>query len=137
MRQNAQNTVEHVAPRQNIRNQSGQSLYGNSNFNGLTRSAINSAVPVLPVENFYDQKDMERAFEALSTELAEGQKPSLPLDLAHDLIHVQQSLETRIGSDNIPDGDTQGEQSHNDKDNADELARTAGQLLDNVRHDQR
>ena len=80
-----------------------------------------------------DQAEMERAFEEVSFEQAELVKPLQAIDLADDMRPTE---ETRIGSDTILEESAQEDQNHSDQDNADELARTAGQLLDNLKHDQ-
>ena len=79
---------------------------------------------------------MERAFEEVAIAQAEAQISSTPIDLAQDLVDMHPFEEVRIGSDTIYHQASQEEQEHTDKDNADELARTAGLLLDNLKHDQ-
>ena len=79
---------------------------------------------------------MERAFEEVAIEQAGVQKPPPPVYLAQDFVDMRPSEEIRIGSDAIYDEASQDEQKHIDMDEADELARTAGLLLDNLKHDQ-
>lgn len=84
-----------------------------------------------------DQEAMERAFDAVSIEQNEALNGMpAPVDMAKDLEEMYPFEETRIGSDRILDESTGDEAEKDDKHDADELARTAGQLLDNVKHDQ-
>ena len=83
----------------------------------------------------YDQADMERAFEIVASEQAQTQNPTPPNDLAQDGVNMSSSKEIRIGSDLIYDEASEREGRGIDKNDADELARTAGQLLDNLKHD--
>jgi hypothetical protein len=88
------------------------------------------------VEDFLDQEEMERAFEAASMEYREvTEAPSSILDVGKDLQEMDPYQE-RIGSDRILEESLKRDEDNIDNDDADELARTAGQLLYNVRHDQ-
>ena len=88
----------------------------------------------MPTE--YDQADMERAFEAVASEQAETQKVTPPIDPAKDYGNMYSSTGIRLGSDMIFDEASKREGRGIDRNDADELARTAGQLLDNLKHDQ-
>ena len=89
------------------------------------------------VMDFLDQKDMERAFEAVSMEQREfTETPSSLVDMAREFKEMYPYEEIRVGSDRILDESMRDEDDNKDKNDADELARTAGQLLDNVKHDQ-
>jgi len=88
------------------------------------------------VEDLLDQEEMEKAFEAASMEYGEVTEASSSLlDVAEDLQQMYPYQE-RIGSDRIFEESVERDEDNVDKNDADELARTAGQLLDNVRHDQ-
>lgn len=88
-------------------------------------------------DDFFDQAEMEKAFEAVSMEQRHAMEvPSPPLDMARDLDGMYQHKRIRIGSDRILDESVEDEEDNKGKKEADELARTAGQLLDNVKHDQ-
>lgn len=84
----------------------------------------------------YDQAEMERAFEAVASEQAQTQNRMPPNDPAKDAVNMYSSTEIRIGSDIIIDEVSEREARGMDTNDADELARTAGQLLDNLKHDQ-
>ena len=84
----------------------------------------------------YDQADMERAFEAVDSEQAQTQEPPALNNSAQDLVDMHPSTKIRIGSDIILDEVSEREGRGIDSNDADELARTAGQLLDNLKHDQ-
>ena len=104
----------------------------NDAFNGLTQSDVPFTL-VQQRQPDLDQAEMERAFEDVSFEQAELLESLPAMDLVHD---IRVTDETRIGSDTILEESAQENQNHSDQDNADELARTAGQLLDNLKHDQ-
>ena len=87
------------------------------------------------IDRNYDQADMERAFELVSSEQAEAVSSSPPIEPAHDLVDMHSYEEIRIGSDTILGTEAQEEPKHESKDESNELARTAGQLLENVKHD--
>lgn len=88
------------------------------------------------VEEVLDEDAMERAFEALSQDQPLQEAPQSSVNLAQDLQEMLPSDEIRIGSDRILDESRRDDEEGKDKDDADELAKTAGQLLDNVKHDQ-
>lgn len=104
----------------------------NNGFNGLPQSDVPFTI-VQQRQPDLDQAEMERAFEEVSFEQAELVESLPAMDLAHDMRPTE---ETRIGSDTIFEEGAQENQNHSHEDNADELARTAGQLLDNLKHDQ-
>lgn len=92
-----------------------------------------------PKETF-DESAFEAAFEQASADMA-SQADGLTQQDKENLETLQPSdIETerrediKIGSDNIPNIDH--EDAKTQPNDADELARTAGQLLDSVRHDQ-
>ena len=89
------------------------------------------------VDEFFDQEAMEEAFEAVSMEQSRiGESLSSPIDMATEFEDMYPNEEMRIGSDRILDEAMEDKENTNDKSEADELARTAGQLLDNLKHDQ-
>ena len=96
------------------------------------------------VEDTFDQAAFEKAFEAATAESQQSEKAELQHDAtANQDLYTGLSPETeswmdqtRIGADRISDEAQQTEKHHDDHDEADELARTAGQLLENVRTDQ-
>lgn len=88
------------------------------------------------VEDLLDQEEMERAFEAASMDYREAtEAPSSILDVGKELQEMDPYQE-RIGSDRILEQGAKRDEDNIDNDDADELARTAGQLLDNVKYDQ-
>lgn len=73
--------------------------------------------------------DMELQANSITQQEAENQETVQP-----PAIETEMREEIKIGSDNIPDIKHEDPKTHlND---ADELARTAGQLLDSVQHEQ-
>ena len=100
--------------------------------------------PERHVEADLDEAAFERAFEATRSEIQQSEKQGLQQDtkLSQDM-YGGLSPETegwldhnRIGSDRILDEVQEKEKDQNEHDEADELARTAGQLLENVKGDQ-
>ena len=100
--------------------------------------------PERHVEDSFDEAAFEKAFEAATAEFQQSEKAELQHDAtANQDLYAGLSPETeswmdqtRIGADRISDEAQQTEKHHDDHDEADELARTAGQLLENVRADQ-
>ena len=89
------------------------------------------------IEGELDQEAMERAFEAVSIEQIQSiEVQPATVDMANEFGEMYPYEEIRIGSDRILDERMETEEGNNNKNNADELARTAGQLLDNIKHDQ-
>ena len=95
-------------------------------------------------EEVYDEAAFERAFDAAREEIQQLEESAHPkesdLDVGlHDL-KDQDSREqldySRIGSDRILDEAQKRIEQGKDVDDAEELARTAGQLLENVKGDQ-
>lgn len=94
---------------------------------------------VAPAEQF-DESAFEAAFEQARADM-ELQEADAPTELEQQLSAIDEddtvealAEDIRIGSDTIPQTDQQDPQTQNH--DADELAQTAGQLLDNLRHDQ-
>ncbi len=100
--------------------------------------------PEMQVEDSFDEAAFEKAFEAATADFKQSEKEELQHDtIAYQDVYAGLSPETeswmeqtRIGADRISDEAQQKEKHHNSHDEADELARTAGQLLENVRDDQ-
>ncbi|KAL8780708.1 MAG: hypothetical protein Q9213_006354 [Squamulea squamosa] len=98
--------------------------------------------PETQVDESFDEEAFEKAFDAAKMEF-QGQEVSL-----HQEKTVNQSppeettqglddrIDYRIGSDRILDEALQRKEESSEGQDADELARTAAQLLDNVKHDQ-
>lgn len=113
----------------------------------MSSSAIQQKQPEMQADDAFDEAAFERAFEAARTEMQQSeeaaQKQSALLDQDVHLTENGPTAETindadlyKLGADKIP-GEEQGEERQNqEKNDADELARTAGQLLQNVRGDQ-
>lgn len=115
----------------------GNTNYGiyNNALNGFTQSDVPFTIAQQRQPDL-DQAYMERAFEEVSVEQAELLESSPPISPAHDSAEMRPTGEARIGSDTILEEGAQESQNKNDQENSEELARTAGQLLDNVKHDQ-
>ena len=100
--------------------------------------------PEMQIEDSFDEAAFENAFEAATAEFQQAEKEELQHDAtAYQDLYAGQSPETeswmeqtRIGADRISEDARKKEKHHNNHDEADELARTAGQLLENVRGDQ-
>ncbi|MCJ1430290.1 hypothetical protein MMC29_008207 [Sticta canariensis] len=100
----------------------------------------------------FDDAALERAFDAVTEELKHSEKHVQgqetedgqetnpmddPLEQSVQSLELRGALPTeRIGSDKILDEAPQEERDQPARNDADELARTAGELLDNVMHDQ-
>ncbi|KAL8700968.1 MAG: hypothetical protein Q9201_005160 [Fulgogasparrea decipioides] len=94
------------------------------------------------VSDAFDEEAFKKAFDAANSELQGyetsiqqmdvGERPQLPesSNMPEDMI------EYRIGSDRILQESQQRQKSWSNEQEADELARTAGQLLENVKHEQ-
>lgn len=115
---------------------------GPSDYNTFNQRHVSSAIAQQKqperqqVVDVVDQEAMERAFDAVSVEQHQTTDPSSIVDVAYQLHEMYSPGEIRIGSDKIIDESTKEEEEKIDKNDADELAKTAGQLLDNVKHDQ-
>ena len=100
--------------------------------------------PEMQVEDNFDEAAFEKAFEAATAEFQQSEKAELQYnatanqDLYAGLSPETESWmdQTRIGADRISYEAQQKDKHQDDHDEADELARTAGQLLENVRADQ-
>lgn len=104
--------------------------------------------PQAQVDDVFDEAAFERAFESARSDVQsrEQQWQQEDLELGNDVLinesagrllqsdHlVQQEL---IGADTILQEAQDGTQDHQQRDDPDELARTAGQLLDSVKYEQ-
>lgn len=149
-----------------ISNQNAQQALGNSrwymtpnNVDGAFRQ-LDTFAPVGAQQrqlepsskDLYDDAALERAFDAITKELKHSEKheqgqeteDAQEINSADDLLEqfvqpleLKGALSTeRIGSDRILDEAPKEEREQQARNDADELARTAGQLLDNVKHDQ-
>ena len=139
LHQDAQITPIQAAQQSPFENRSRYGLHNNGN-NGLNHFSIPSTAAQQrqaerQIDSDYDQADMERAFDVVSSEQAEVVNTSSPIDLAHTVVDMCSNQEIRIGSDTILDTKAQEEQKQESKDESNELAKTAGQLLENVKHD--
>ena len=139
MHQHAQVTPNHIAQQSPFEHISGNGLRNNE-INGLNQFGIPSTTaeqrqPERRIDGIYDQADMERAFEIVSSEQAQVVNLPSPIDPAHAPVNMHSHAEIRIGSDTILDTEAQEEQKQEIKDESNELAKTAGQLLENVKHD--
>ncbi|KAL8839487.1 MAG: hypothetical protein Q9170_001710 [Blastenia crenularia] len=89
----------------------------------------------------FDEEAFEKAFDAARSELQEHQTDIQNQDIKENprstvvFSDAEGRLEYRIGSDRILDDSLQ-RQERSDAQEADELSRTAGYLLENVKHDQ-
>ena len=139
MHQHAQIPPNHLAKQSPFQHNTRNSLHNNE-ANGLNQFGIPSTAAQQReterrIDTIYDQADMERAFEIVSSEQAEIVDPPSLIDLAHAPVNMHSHEEIRIGSDTILGTEAQEEQKQESKDDSNELARTAGQLLENVKHD--
>ncbi|KAL8799365.1 MAG: hypothetical protein Q9182_005937 [Xanthomendoza sp. 2 TL-2023] len=98
--------------------------------------------PEAQVMDSFDEEAFERAFDAAKLEL-QGQESNVPQENtviepqpAETFENLDDRVDYRIGSDRILDDSSQHKDERSSERDADELARTAGQLLDNVKHDQ-
>ncbi|KAL8771201.1 MAG: hypothetical protein Q9209_003372 [Squamulea sp. 1 TL-2023] len=94
------------------------------------------------VQESFDEEAFEKAFDAAKVEF-QGQEASLHQDKTVNQPPPKQTtqglddrVDYRIGSDRILDEALRLKEASSKEQDADELARTAGQLLDNVKHDQ-
>ena len=99
------------------------------------------------VELGFDEAAFDRAFESARSEMEQLENESQQQELSANQDQIEnllaeQSIETdhlqeleRIGADRILPPEKR-ESAQNPQQDADELARTAGQLLDSVKHDQ-
>lgn len=139
MHQHSQITQNQNAPQTLLEHNTRHGLHNNE-INGLNHFGIPSTAAQQRhserrTDSEYDQADMERAFEIVSSEQAEAVDSSSPINPAHGLVNVHSYDNIRIGSDTILGTEAQEEQKHASQDESNELAKTAGQLLENVKHD--
>ncbi|KAL8854548.1 MAG: hypothetical protein Q9221_000583 [Calogaya cf. arnoldii] len=114
------------------------SLYGNQYEDSALRQQSEPQV-----NDSFDEEAFEKAFNAARMEVQDQEATLQRQDIVTESEPTETSLEQeemihyRIGSDSIFDEAIlrRKEQRPNEQD-ADELARTAGQLLENVKHDQ-
>ena len=100
--------------------------------------------PEKQAEVFYDEAAFERAFDAAREEVQQSEQSARQQETQVDTRLLgskgredQGWLDhTRIGSDRITDEAEQRREEGKEADDAEELARTAGQLLENVKGDQ-
>ena len=139
-RQHSQPTLNHQIQQRALRGSNNCGVYSNNlnaiNHLGMPSTRAQQNQPEKHFSSEYDQVDMEQAFEAVAIQQHHSLELSPPIDLARDFIDMHPSEENRIRSDTILTEASKDEQKHTGKDDADELARTAGQLLDNVIHEQ-
>ena len=92
----------------------------------------------MQVEDGFDEAAFDKAFEAATAEFQQLEKEELQHDVYAGLSPETETWmeQTRIGADRISEDAQKEEKHYNNHDEADELARTAGQLLENVRGDQ-
>lgn len=126
-----------------------------SAFYQSTRSATLETQQSLPdqwVESLVESAALDRAFETVTqesrqseldvgAERAEYGKVSAQANITlNDFISIPGTkgiiLTERVGSDRIKNRITKEERAQSQTNDADELARTAGELLNNVKHDQ-
>ncbi|KAL8886727.1 MAG: hypothetical protein Q9215_005606 [Flavoplaca cf. flavocitrina] len=98
--------------------------------------------PESQVNDSFDEEAFERAFNAARMEVRDQEaslqqedieKKSQPAETA---LEHEERIDYRIGSDIISDEASHRNRETSNEQDADELARTAGQLLENVKHDQ-
>ena len=100
--------------------------------------------PERQVEDVYDEAAFERAFDAAREEVQQSEESAhrkeTQLDAGLQDTKDRQSQgwlnHSRIGSDRVLDESQTREEEGKEADDAEELARTAGQLLENVKGDQ-
>ncbi|KAL9034494.1 MAG: hypothetical protein Q9214_007019 [Letrouitia sp. 1 TL-2023] len=128
--------------------------FGQNDFNGPDTlspfSQLNNAhspatlqkQPGGETDEIFDESAFERAFDAVKSELHELENTTQQDTNTDDIGTVERSfdfnapVEYRIGSDRIADESLDQKTDNGKGDEADDLARTAGQLLENVKHDQ-
>ena len=113
------------------------------NHNTLSPTAQQKQ-PERQTEDVYDEAAFERAFDVAREEMQQTEesphREETQFDTGLHDIKAQKSEEwldhSRIGSDRILDEAQKREEQGKETDDAEELARTAGQLLENVKGDQ-
>ena len=111
--------------------------YGNQYNDPLLKQQPDSQV-----NDTFDEEAFERAFNAARVEV-QGQEASLQQEdiekesqPAESALEHEERIDYRIGSDIISGEASERKGETSNEQDADELARTAGQLLENVKHDQ-
>ena len=130
-----------------------QTLSDSSTLAGHLPLIAQQKQPQQQLDEVFDETAFERAFDTARLEMLQAEHQEA-LDAIHkntidssemqstghsDFTSIkrnQTSYQPRIGSDTIPDESSRQEESDQANREADELARTAGQLLDNLKHDQ-
>lgn len=92
-------------------------------------------------EGNFSEAAFEQAFESARSEMQSGTQMLGLSDRGHENengVHVPQAWSDQrlLGSDRILEENVEEKREHNEQDEADELSRTAGQLLENVSGDQ-
>ncbi|KAL8878968.1 MAG: hypothetical protein Q9192_008334, partial [Flavoplaca navasiana] len=111
--------------------------YGNSYHDPLLKQQ-----PESQVNDSFDEEAFERAFNAARMEVQDQEASLRQEDIekkpqpAETALEHEERIDYRIGSDIISDEASQRKGETSNEQDADELARTAGQLLENVKHDQ-
>ena len=118
---------------------------------GLTPQHYNTLSPIAQqkqpereAEEVYDEAAFEKAFDVAREEMQRLDHSVHRKEIQVDArLHENKDQDSqawldhsRIGSDSILDEAQKGGEESNDADDAEELARTAGQLLENVKGDQ-
>lgn len=105
----------------------GGMAHGISPLSGNAQSLTHQTKP----EDVFDETAFEAAFDQARAEI-EMQENDITQD--HEQKNLEDEEQLKIGSDTIPH--VERSDAVNPNENSDELARTAGQLLDSVSHDQ-
>ncbi|CAL8583843.1 hypothetical protein XPA_009459 [Xanthoria parietina] len=98
--------------------------------------------PEPQVNQSFDEEAFEKAFNAAKMEIQDQEAGLQQQDMvmesetANAPMEQEERIDYRIGSDSILDEALQRKEESTNEQDADELARTAGQLLENVKHDQ-
>ena len=139
MRQQGQhfNNQGNIQQRPGLGNLNPLNEMGQSRYSPLS-PVVQQEQPNRQFDEIFDEEAFERAFDAAKLETERSEEPvqqSTELNqethdngTAEDVLLNRLVDPERLGSDTIP------ENSHDN--DADDLARTAGQLLDNLKHDQ-
>ncbi|KAL8949655.1 MAG: hypothetical protein Q9222_004256 [Ikaeria aurantiellina] len=113
-----------------------------SSYTGQPSMSATAPQTQAETADIFDEAAFSKAFETARSEL-QDQEASMEqidvLDHAQPTDTLNQSVQEstyRIGSDRITDESEQRREPLSHEQEADELARTAGQLLENVKHDQ-
>ncbi|KAL8653957.1 MAG: hypothetical protein Q9226_003627 [Calogaya cf. arnoldii] len=113
------------------------SLYGNQYGDPILRQQSEPQV-----NDSFDEEAFEKAFNAARMEVQDQQASLQQQDMTTEseptetTLEQEERIDYRIGSDVILDEAIYRNEEPSNEQDADELARTAGQLLENVKHDQ-